>query len=129
MRGAVHSQHVFRRHQRLNIVDRIKDETPSRTKCSDPLADLLPNLLGRTERKGGLRVHTPSPESDAVAEFAFQVIGIHAGGGALNGIEHIETRGDEIINQRPNGTATVDEGLPSGISVYPIVDQFVKRKK
>jgi len=35
-------------------------------------------------------IHTAAPEHDAIAEFGLQLLGLHAGGGTLNGVENVE---------------------------------------
>ena len=94
--GSVHRQHVFHRHEGLNVVNGIKHEPSAGAEGSDPFANFLPDFLRCAKGKSALSIHAPAPECDPITKFAFQVIRIHMRGGALHGIKDVEPRRDEI---------------------------------
>lgn len=125
-RGLVHRQQVLDRHQRLNVMDRVKDEASSGAKGPQALANFPPHFVSRAERKGVLRIDAAAPECDPVPESLLEVEGVHIRRRSLHGVEDVKPRGDEVLDQCPHGTATVDERLPGRMLMDPVVDQLVE---
>ena len=110
-------------------MDGIKDETAPRTKQLEALANLPANVVGRPKRQGALGIYSSTPESDSLTKLSLQLLGIHVGRRALHRVHDVESRGDEIFNQIEDRSAGVDESLPRGVLVHPVVNLLVEGKK
>ncbi len=73
-----------------------------------------------------LGIDAAAPEGDVLAELAFELDGVHLSGGALDGVEDIETGVDEVGDELEDGAAGVDEGFPVGVFVDEVVDLFME---
>ena len=109
----------------LDVVDGVEDESAAATEDLDPLADFLADRLGRAEGERLLRVHAATPERQPGAEFLFQHCRIHPRGGALHGVKDVEPGFDQVRQKSDHRSAGMDESLPRGVLVDPVVDAAV----
>ena len=79
-----------------DVVDGVEDEAAAFTEDADTLLDLGADLFRCAERQCLLRVHAATPEGDLLAVLALQLARIHAGGGALHGVEDVEASLDDL---------------------------------
>ena len=107
-------------------MNRIEHQSPTPTEDLQSLPHLLSDLRGRAEGQGPLGVHAPSPEHKPVPVLLLQQAGIHPRRGALHRIEDVEPGLDEILDQRLHTATGVDEGLPTGVRVHPVVHPLVE---
>src|ERR1017187_4768364 len=92
---AEHREQVLGGDVALDVVNAVENKAAALAENFDAFADFTINLVGRAERQGLLRVHTTAPEHDVPAELALESARVHARGGALHGIQHVEARRDE----------------------------------
>ena len=104
----------------------LKTKPPSRLKI-DPLPDLAAHFVRRAEGKRLLRVDAAAPEGDPRAEPVLERLRIHARRRTLHRIEDVEAGVDEVVDQGHDRAAGVDERLPGGMLVDPVVDAAVER--
>src|SRR5208337_5357466 len=79
--------------------------------------------------QGPLSIYSPTPESDSLTEISLQLTRVHEGSRGLNGVQDVESRGNEIFNQVEDRPAGVEESFPRRMLVYPVVRLLVKGKK
>ena len=111
----------------LDVVDRVEHEPAVLVEHPDPLGHLGADLLRRAKGQGFLGVDAPAPEDEPAAKAGLECGGVHACRGALDGVEDVDARVDEIFEKRRHGSAGVEEGFPGGVLVDPVVDLAVER--
>src|SRR5271157_3672333 len=99
MHGVEHGNDIFYRRPRLDVVNRVKDESPARREDFTPAQDLFPDLCRRSKGQNPLRIHSSAPEDDLISKIRLQLLGLHSRSGALHGIENVETGLDQGWNE------------------------------
>ena len=105
----------------LHIVDGVADEAAVPVEEVDALAHLAIHVLRRLIHRV-LGVDAATPEGDVLAKVSFELNGVHAARGALDGIQNIEAGFDELRDERRNGAAGMNEDFPIRVAV----DEFVE---
>jgi hypothetical protein len=95
MHGIEHGDDIFDWRPRLDVVNRVKDESTARREDLAPAQNLFPNLSRRSKGQNPLRIHSAAPEDDLVAKVRFQLLRFHSGCGTLHGIENVEASFDK----------------------------------
>ena len=116
---------VLDRSPRLHVMNRIEDESSAGREDFAPAQDLFPHFGRCSEGKNLLRIDSSTPEDQLVAKVRLQLLGVHAGRRALNGIEDVDPCFDEEWQEFRHRAAGMLEGLPLRVRVNPIVHLFI----
>ena len=90
-----HRDNVFHGRTGLDVVNGSKDEPSAAREDFAAPQHLLVHLGGRCEWQSFLRIHTSTPEHDAVAKPFFELAGVHSRRGTLHGVQNVESSFDK----------------------------------
>jgi len=101
-----------------------EDESVLLVEYLQAFSHLPPDLVGRPEGQGLLRIDAAAPEDDSAAVLVDEALRVHSRGGSLDGIEHVEAGIYETLDERLAAAAAVFHGFPFRTGVNPVVELF-----
>src|SRR5579859_4645159 len=123
--GIEHGDDVFDRGSGLHVMNRIEDKTAPGGEDFATAQDLFADFGRGAEGENFLGVDSAAPENELLPECGLELLRLHAGGGALHGVDDVNSDFDKGGQELGNRSAGMLEDLPRGAGVDP----FAKRSE